>query len=154
MVFDVSQNVFSNSVLLVFGAWQMEIPPGYNFRLFPIGRLWERAGEGCNACSSDLSSSHWIRVLRCERIIGWPGLMRVQSKALTSCTRKWSFSKLYNQTLKSVNFFFVTLEPWNSSGFYISFRILPSLKILRRKAASEWIVCYDQNINLYISFLV
>lgn len=58
MVFGVSQNVFSNSVLLMFGAWQMEIPPGYNFLLFPIGRLWERAGEGCSACSSDLSSSH------------------------------------------------------------------------------------------------
>ena len=36
MVFGVSQNVFSNSVLLMFGAWQMEIPPGYNFLLFPI----------------------------------------------------------------------------------------------------------------------
>lgn len=155
MVFGVSQNVFSNSVLLMFGAWQMEIPPGYNFLLFPIGRLWERAGEGCSACSSDLSSSHWILALRCKRIIGWPGLMRVQFKALTSSTRIRSFSELYNQTLESVIFFFfLTLEPWNSSGFYIWFRIFPSLKILRGKAASEWMVCYDQNINLYISFLV
>ena len=52
------QEYWNGLPLLMFGAWQMEIPPGYNFLLFPIGRLWERAGEGCSACSSDLSSSH------------------------------------------------------------------------------------------------
>ena len=100
------QEYWNGLPLLMFGAWQMEIPPGYNFLLFPIGRLWERAGEGCSACSSDLSSSHWILALRCKRIIGWPELMRVQFKTLTSSTRIQSFSELYNQTLESVNFFF------------------------------------------------
>lgn len=144
MIFGVSKNVFSDSALLMFVALQMEISPDYNFLPCPIWRLWERAREGCNACSSDLFSCHWILVSGVKELLVDQYSQEFSPKALCSWIKKWSFPELFNQTLKSVTpppLPAPTLDLWNSSGFYIWFRILPSLKILRGKAASEWLAC-------------
>lgn len=112
---DVLQNIFSGLLSCWYlEVWPIEIPPGYSFLLFPIWGSWERITEWHNICIADFL--HVIEhSMKCERVIGWSGLMRVQFKSLPleeksdifhsyiiSRLKVWIFSNIRSMQLKQI----------------------------------------------------